>query len=127
MGSAKLKRLEKIEETIESLQNERKILKQEYNAELKRARNHRICKRGGFIEKVLPELKEFSDEQFKDLLETLLTSGFAQKRVAEIKGKDKEPEKPAPVTQTPVKPAPVTVADTDEDEDESTDDDSPYI
>jgi hypothetical protein len=71
----------------------------------------------------MPELIEFTDEQFKDLLETLLTSGFAQKRVAEIMS----PGKPA-ASAVPAKSVSVISDDNAyEDEDESDITNSPYI
>ena len=127
MFEAKLRKLEKLDEKILGLQNEKKQVRQEYNEAVKKARNHRIFKRGGMIESILPESKDFTDEQMKTLLEQVLTSGFAVKRVAEITGKESEPERTASAIPAPVKTVPAITADTDMDEDESTDADSPYI
>ena len=123
MFEAKLRKLEKLDERILGLQNEKKQVKQEYNEAVRKARNNRIFKRGGMVESILPESKDFTDEQMRTLLEQVLTSGFAVKRVAEILS----PEKP-PVSATPVKSTSVISDDTDDkDEDESDDNDSPYI
>jgi len=122
MVNAKLKKLNKIEEKIQDLQNEKKAVKQEYNEAVRKARNHRIFKRGGMIESILPESKDFTDEQIKSLLEQVLTSGYAVKRIVEITGNETEPEKPAPA-----KPVTVEVIEDDSDEDESDITNSPYI
>ena len=122
MVNAKLKKLNKIEEKIQDLQNEKKAVRQEYNEAVRKARNHRIFKRGGMIESILPESKDFTDEQIKSLLEQVLTSGYAVKRIVEITGNETEPEKPAPA-----KPVTIEVIEDDPDEDESNITNSPYI
>ena len=127
MFEAKLKKLEKLDEKIQDLQNEKKQVRQEYNEAVKKARNHRIFKRGGMVESILPESKDFTDEQMKSLLEQVLTSGYAVKRIAEITGKETEPERAAPAIPAPVKTVPAITADTDMDEDESDVTDSSYI
>jgi len=73
---------EKIEDAIiEKQQAEARIKKllQEQKAEERKARNHRLCKRGGLVEKLLPELSILTDEQFDTFVQKALMSGFAEK------------------------------------------------
>jgi len=44
-----------------------------------KARTHRLCRRGGYLESKLPELITITDEQFYTFVEKALLSGFAQK------------------------------------------------
>jgi len=112
MANAKLKRIEGIKEKIQQLENLQKEILQEYKEDLKKERTHRICKRGGMVEKFMPESVEFTDDQMKWLLEILLTSGFAKKKIEEMKGKKDIPSK-----VEPAKIVTVETSDSDEDED----------
>jgi hypothetical protein len=63
-----------VEEQIRQLENQRKELLQKERDEERKARNHRLCKRGGLVEKLLPDLIVLTDEQFQIFLnKTLLT------------------------------------------------------
>ena len=68
-----------IQTQIQQLENQRKRLVKQHNEEERKKRTHRICKRGGLIESLLPETVPLTDEQFKALLEKTLLSGFARK------------------------------------------------
>jgi NCAIR mutase (PurE)-related protein len=73
---------EKIEAAkIEKQQAEARIKKllQEQKAEERKIRNHRLCKRGGLVEKLLPDLSRLTDEQFDTFVQKTLMSGFAEK------------------------------------------------
>ena len=48
-------------------------------ADMSKDRNHRLCKRGGLIEKLLPDLAQLTDEQFDNFVQKTLMSGFAEK------------------------------------------------
>ena len=47
---------------IRQLENREKIIKQKLSVEERKARNHRLCKRGGFMESLVPELIAMPDE-----------------------------------------------------------------
>ena len=73
---------EKIEAAkIEKQQAEARLknLLQEQKSEERKARNHRLCKRGGQVEKLLPSLAILTDEQFETFVQKTLLSGFAEK------------------------------------------------
>ena len=95
MANAKLKRIEGLKVKIQQLENLQKEIMQEYKEDLRKERTHRICKRGGMVEKHLPETIHFTDEQMKELFELLLNNNYAHKMVAKVKGKNNEPAKPS--------------------------------
>ena len=73
---------EKIEAAkLEKQQAENLIKKllQEQKAEERKARTHRLCKRGGQVEKLLPGLAQLTDEQFDTFVQKALLSGLAEK------------------------------------------------
>ena len=59
---------------IRQLENREKIIKQKLSVEERKARNHRLCKRGGFMESLVPELITMPDEEAAALLRLALTS-----------------------------------------------------
>jgi hypothetical protein len=85
-------RIASIEEEMRQLENRKKeYLKKEKEAEHK-ARNHRVCKRGGYIESVVPALKDFSDEQFESFIKRTLLTDYATREMNKIKPPIAEPE-----------------------------------
>ena len=63
---------------IRQFENREKIIKQKLSVEERKARNHRLCKRGGFMENLVPELIAMPDEDAKAFLRLALTSEPAQ-------------------------------------------------
>ena len=63
---------------IRQFENREKIIKQKLSVEERKARNHRLCKRGGFMESLVPELIAMPDEDAKAFLRLALTSESAQ-------------------------------------------------
>ena len=61
-----------------SLRTGREITKQKLSVEERKARTHRLCKRGGFMESLVPELIAMPDEDAKAFLRLALTSEPAQ-------------------------------------------------
>jgi hypothetical protein len=61
----------------------KKLLKEQKEAERK-ARNHRFCKRGGLMEKLLPDLAALTDEQFESFFKNTTASNYGRKALAEI-------------------------------------------
>ena len=48
--------IEEGKKKIRQFENREKIIKQKLSVEERKARNHRLCKRGGFMESLVPEL-----------------------------------------------------------------------
>jgi len=77
----------KAEENIEKWTNRRKDLMQKFKDEESRARTHRLCKRGGLIEHLVPNVLNLSDEQFKSYLEMTLLTDYSNRMYNNIIGK----------------------------------------
>ena len=58
---------------IRQFENREKMLRQKLSKEERKARNHRLCKRGGFMESLVPELIAMPDEEAKAFLRLALT------------------------------------------------------
>ena len=85
---------EKIEAAkIEKQQAEARIKKllQEQKTQERKERNHRLCKRGGQVEKLLPDLARLTDEQFDTFVQKTLMSGFAEKILRGLVPPETEP------------------------------------
>ena len=104
---------EKIEAAIlEKQQAEARIKKllKDKRTEERTARNHRICKRGGLIESLLPDVIGLSDERFKAFLIKTVANDFGKKTLATFKAaQDKEDSeasaaKPADEIDNPTEP-----------------------
>ena len=57
--------IEEGKKKIRQFENREKIIKQKLSVEERKARNHRLCKRGGFMESLVPELIAMPDEDAK--------------------------------------------------------------
>ena len=66
--------IEEDKKKIRQYENREKIIKQKLSVEERKARNHRLCKRGGFMESLVPEAKNMTDEEATALLRLALTS-----------------------------------------------------
>ena len=79
------------EEQIEAVKKEleqkqarlEKLLKDQKKQDDK-ARTHRLCKRGGKVEKLFPRLIEMSEEQFETFIQKTLLTGYAEKIINQI-------------------------------------------
>ena len=63
---------------LRQFENREKIIKQKLSVEERKARTHRLCKRGGFMESLVPELIAMPDEDAKAFLRLALTSEEAR-------------------------------------------------
>jgi len=88
MLSKKLEKLNKIEEQIRKLTNQQKMVAQQYKEEERRERTSRLCKRGGYIEKIFPDILKLTDTQSKQFFDLIFDSSFATARFKEILGDD---------------------------------------
>ena len=85
MAKTKMERIASIDEEITQLKNRQKLLQQQYNVQERKERTHRLCKRGGLWESLLPDTITLTDEQFKVFIEKTLLTSFAQKILGELK------------------------------------------
>ena len=63
---------------IRQFENREKMLRQKLSKEERKARNHRLCKRGGFMESLVPELIAMPDEDAQTFFRLALTSEEAR-------------------------------------------------
>jgi len=85
MAKTKLEKIAGIEEEILQLTKQKKELQQQHNEQERKARNHRLCKRGGMWESLMPETITLTDEQFKIFLEKTITTDDARRIIDELK------------------------------------------
>ena len=71
---------------LEKEQAEARIKKllQEQKTQERKDRNHRLCKRGGLVEKLLPDLIKLSDEQFQIFVDKTLLTKHSKNILAEL-------------------------------------------
>ena len=74
MAKTKIEKIASIEDEIKQLENKKKRLIQEQKEQERKDRTHRLCKRMGLFEKLLPDTIPLTEEQFQTFLEqTVLT------------------------------------------------------
>jgi ATP-dependent Clp protease ATP-binding subunit ClpA len=93
-----------IEAAQKKIQDEQKRLKQLQNqqSEMERkARTHRMCKRHGYQESVLPELADLTDEQFEAFVKQHIANQHGRRALANIiaQGTDSTLAKPTETEQ----------------------------
>jgi len=76
--------IEKAQEEIRQKENRIKELVAKQKAEEKKARNHRLCKRHGLLESLLPEIIEITDEQYKAFIERAVANNYGRDILAKI-------------------------------------------
>jgi len=72
------------DEKIQELMRERKELRQKHNAAERKARNRRLYRRHGLLEKFMPDLITLSDDQFELFIKTGINTKYGRQRLAEI-------------------------------------------
>jgi len=72
--NAKIKRLQKQKQAIISREN----------AKERKARNHRLCRRHGLLEKLMPDIINITDEQFEAFIRTHIRAKHGRGKLAEI-------------------------------------------
>ena len=110
---------QKIAEAQAKIKQEQNALKQLQNQQKeqdRKARNHRLCKRHGLIESLLPDTATLTDEQFKMFLEQHIANRHGRDKLALIieQGKNNQPPKAVEATAQPTIPAPTKPAVTEQ-------------
>ena len=78
MAQTKLEKINNIEDEITRLRDRQKLLKQQHNKQERKDRAHRLCKRGGLWESMVPDTILLTDEQFQTFLEKTITTKYAR-------------------------------------------------
>ncbi len=79
MAKTKAEKITSIEEEIRQLENRRRQLVQEQKAQERKDRTKRLCKRMGFIEKLLPDTIPLTEEQFKTFVEQTIATDHSRR------------------------------------------------
>jgi TolA-binding protein len=79
MARAISERITAAQEEVKQLEAHIKQLLQAQKVQERKERNHRLCKRGGLVEKLLPGLARLTDEEFDIFVEKTLLSGYAER------------------------------------------------
>ncbi|GHU91503.1 hypothetical protein FACS1894202_13040 [Clostridia bacterium] len=102
MAKTRIEKIEEIESQVEQMLNEKKRLQAEQKVADRKARDHRVCQRGGYIESVLPEVIGFTFEQFKEFIGKTLTTEFARRELNKIAAQSAEPQnETSPIAEKP--------------------------
>ena len=78
MAKTKIEKIASIEEEIKQLENKKKRLIQEQKEQERKDRTNRLCKRMGFIEKLLPGTIPLTEEQFKTFVEQAIATDHSR-------------------------------------------------
>jgi len=85
------------EAKIQQEQNNLKKFQSQQKEQDRKARNHRLCKRHGQLESLLPDIATLTDEQFKHFLEQHIANKHGRRMLEElvVKGADNAAPKTA--------------------------------
>ena len=79
---------------IEKHQKAHDLLMAQFNEREEKDRVHRFCKRGGYVEKYIPELKTLTDKQFYSYVEKVMLTDDARLILMEISEETETPDEP---------------------------------
>ena len=74
--------IQEAQEEIRQRENRLKELQQKQKEHDRKARTHRLCERGGYLESILPDTLRLTKEQFQSFLDKTLLTDFARKTLA---------------------------------------------
>ena len=81
-----LEKQKKLQEKMQQAEAEEKALQKQIKELARNERNHRLCNRGGYVEKLLAELgaPELSDEEVFNHLQYALNTPYAKTHLANL-------------------------------------------
>jgi hypothetical protein len=108
---------QRIDESLLEIQQHQKrhdALLAQFKEKEEKARVHRFCKRGGYVEKYIPELKTLTEKQFYTYVEKVMQTPFANRILAELSADNETSVEPisantAAQGNTPIKSKPADV------------------
>ena len=84
MAKTRVEKIDGIDEEIARLRKRQTLLRQQQNRQDRKDRTHRLCRRGGLVEKFLPDLARLTDEQFDTFVEKVLLTSHTRRVLAEL-------------------------------------------
>ena|GEM_PF-530430 len=88
---------QRIDESLSIIEKQQKahdLLMAQFNEKEEKDRVHRFCKRGGYVEKYIPELKTLTDKQFYSYVEKVMMTDDAKLILMEISEEAETPDEP---------------------------------
>ena len=86
---------QRIDESLSIMEKHQKahnLLMAQFNEREEKDRVHRFCKRGGYVEKYIPELKTLTDKQFYSYVEKVMLTDDARLILMEINEEAETPD-----------------------------------
>jgi hypothetical protein len=87
-------------EDIKQGENRLKLLNQRQKEQERKARNHRLCSRGGYLESKLPEVITLTDEQYYSFLEKTLFTEHSRRILNGLTEQNTPTHAPKPIAET---------------------------
>jgi hypothetical protein len=84
MAMSKRDKIAAVELEIEQLLNQKKELIAQQKEIDRKDRTNRLCKRGGYIESVLPDTISLTNEQFQELMKRTLLTDYARRILSSL-------------------------------------------
>jgi len=88
-------KIEKAQAEMKQKENYLKELKQKQKDAEKKQRNHRLCKRMGMFESIMPDTITLTDDQFYSFLEKAVANDYGKRTLATIKSQGEKSQAPA--------------------------------
>jgi len=99
MLNKKLERINTIEENIKKMENQKKHLMQQYKEQERKERTHRLCKRGGLLESILPDTVTLSDDRFEIFVKEHIASKFGSSALRKLLAEQEDTNTKSDTTQ----------------------------
>ena len=94
------KQIAKAKEDIKQHENALKLLNSKQKEQERKARNHRLCSRGGWLEGKLPEVITLTDEQYYSFLEKTLFTEHSRRILNGLTEQNTPIHAPKPIAET---------------------------
>ena len=92
--------IERAKEDIKQHENALKLLNSKQKEQERKARNHRLCSRGGYLEGKLPETITLTDEQYYSFLEKTLFTEHSRRILNGLTERNAATPAPIPTAET---------------------------
>ena len=91
MAQTKIEKIASIENEIKQLKERQKLLQQQHNAQERKDRTKRLCRRMGLFESMLPDTIPLTEEQFKTFLEKTVNTEPSRRILDELTAQNAAP------------------------------------
>jgi len=88
MAKTKIEKIASIEEEIKQLKERQRLLRQQHNAQERKDRTKRLCRRMGLFESLVPGTIPLTEEQFKTFLEKTVATEHSRRILDGLAGQN---------------------------------------